>query len=425
MTNGIPLIYNPANVITNTNTTSDQHETNQALKKNFDDLNQHALGIRELEDRLQDFSEIKLSEISTNYQIIATDNNKLFEVDLTSSSITLTMPDTTLINVGFNFSVIDIKRLATESKYITLNGNTKNINGNSNDYIKNYSIQTYYWNGEEWITSNNLLNSSNTWTGTNTFDNLNAGITDLNALTIGARSLSTTGIEIGSSLGAGTLSFLDFNHGVTVSQDYNVRFFNNANESFLLASNTKTWCSFDNSNFVLALNILPSANNTFTLGDSTHKFTEVWATNGTIQTSDAEKKENIRELNLGLDFIMKLKPVSWKWKNEQAYKKKETIYKKVYDKNNNFIDLQEEEIEIEVPEKTFKRQHQGLLSSDVKNTLDELKISTNEFAGYIKDTESGEGALRYTYFIGPIIKAIQEQQKIIADLKNEIKKFKK
>lgn len=61
-------------------------------------------------------------------------------------------------------------------------------------------------------------------------------------------------------------------------------------------------------------NVKPTANNTRSLGTAGNLWTAVYATNGAIQTSDGRLKEQIRNLDLGLDFIMKLRPVSYRWK---------------------------------------------------------------------------------------------------------------
>ena len=148
----------------------------------------------------------------------------------------------------------------------------------------------------------------------------------------------------------------------------------------------------------------PTVNDVSDLGYSNLKWDDVYATNGTIQTSDKNVKDNITESDLGLDFVNKLKPVSYKFK-----------------------------------EKT--RTHYGLIAQDIEEVLSDISKSTTDFAGFIKtqkedhslwtkdDVETQDGsehlgdfknplgtkidgeysyALRYEEFISPIIKAIQE-----------------
>ncbi len=59
--------------------------------------------------------------------------------------------------------------------------------------------------------------------------------------------------------------------------------------------------------------IRPETNNVRSLGTSTRRWTTVFATNGSINTSDARLKENITNLNHGLKSILELRPVSYNW----------------------------------------------------------------------------------------------------------------
>jgi len=91
----------------------------------------------------------------------------------------------------------------------------------------------------------------------------------------------------------------------------------------------------------------PSTNDNNDLGYTNLKWDDVFATNGTINTSDRNEKDNITESDLGLDFVNKLKPVSYKFK-----------------------------------EKT--RTHYGLISQDIEDLLGEFSKTSTDFAGFIK-----------------------------------------
>ena len=135
----------------------------------------------------------------------------------------------------------------------------------------------------------------------------------------------------------------------------------------------------------------PGVDNSFDLGDSSRRWDDVWATNPTIQTSDRNEKNTIKDTDLGLDFINKLKPVSYKWNNKT-------------------------------------RTHYGLIAQDVEDLLDEINKDSENFAGLIKSDVSEEKdnskhlyGLRYNEFISPMIKAIQELKAEVDKLKQECK----
>jgi hypothetical protein len=65
----------------------------------------------------------------------------------------------------------------------------------------------------------------------------------------------------------------------------------------------------------IASDFTPDGDNVFKLGGSANRWTEVWSVNGTIQTSDVRQKENIVDLEYGLQEVLQMKPVSFQWRN--------------------------------------------------------------------------------------------------------------
>ena len=128
------------------------------------------------------------------------------------------------------------------------------------------------------------------------------------------------------------------------------------------------------------------------LGRAGIRWDDVYATNGTIQTSDANEKENITTSDLSLDFINQLNPVSYRFIGKT-------------------------------------RTHYGLIAQEIESLLSTIGKQSSDFAGFIKSpvtdddgNETGEYkyGLRYNEFISPIIKAIQEQQTIIESQQSQI-----
>ena len=135
-----------------------------------------------------------------------------------------------------------------------------------------------------------------------------------------------------------------------------------------------------------ATDFYPSTDNARDCGTATNRWNDIYATNGTIQTSDERLKTDIVDSDLGLEFINSLRPVRYVWRS--------------------------------TPEKPRTRHHYGVIAQQTKAVLDELGIA--DFAGYIRDEKHDAYGLRYTEFIAPIIKAIQELNEEIATLRQQL-----
>jgi hypothetical protein len=157
-------------------------------------------------------------------------------------------------------------------------------------------------------------------------------------------------------------------------------------------------------------NIFPRYNSGQSCGQSDKKWSTVYATSPTINTSDRNQKKEIEESDLGINLINKLKPVKYK-----------------------FI------------ENTSNRFHYGLIAQDVSGSLNELGVETKDFAGYIEMNMYASGSnkisnlsslkeendisewmpvkeygLRYEEFISPMIKAIQQLSAKVDELEARI-----
>lgn len=133
---------------------------------------------------------------------------------------------------------------------------------------------------------------------------------------------------------------------------------------------------------------------------------------GSVQNrSDRRDKADIRDTELGLDFVLGLKPVDFRWDYREDY----------------IEEIVKEDGSIEIIEyskdgsKKRERFHQGFIAQDIKELMDRLGV---DFGGYQNSKVNGGDdilSLGYTGFIAPIVKAIHEQQQIITELKNKIK----
>lgn len=145
-------------------------------------------------------------------------------------------------------------------------------------------------------------------------------------------------------------------------------------------------------------NFVPITDNSYSLGSSGARWVDVWALDSTINTSDATLKTAIENTDLGLDFILELRPVRYRWLEAKKH-----IEPQWDDNGERLADI--------VTNVPGVRQHYGLLAQDVATVLD-----GHDFAGYINDAETGIKGLRYSEFIAPLIKAIQELEERLAAL---------
>jgi hypothetical protein len=155
----------------------------------------------------------------------------------------------------------------------------------------------------------------------------------------------------------------------------------------------------------------PEVDNSMTLGAASFRFVDVYAVSGSVNTSDEREKNILGDNPLGLNFINKLQTIQYKWKVAQA-----AVKENVFDDDGNLTG--EREIE---PAREGVRTFHGLSAQQVKATLDQLGVDS--FAGWVladKDDPNSIQGLRYSEFIAPLIKAIQELSQEVADLKAKL-----
>ena len=145
-------------------------------------------------------------------------------------------------------------------------------------------------------------------------------------------------------------------------------------------------------------------------GHASYKWSTVYAASASIDTSDRNQKENIIDLDSSAkDFIMDLKPVSYKFKN------------------NGEGDPHD-------------RTHYGLIAQDVEDTMTKMGMTALDFGGFCKDQKVEQSkenpdvsvpvegvyiyGLRYEEFIAPIIKTIQMQEEDVNYQDDELSEIK-
>ena len=154
------------------------------------------------------------------------------------------------------------------------------------------------------------------------------------------------------------------------------------NDALYLATNNQArWRVEHDGHFI------PASNGAFDMGSTGKRVRRLYASNST-NTSDRNLKNTITESDLGLDFICKLKPVSYKWNQKEG-------------------------------ESLDTKTHYGLISQDVEEVIIETGKTLDDF-GAIDKPDGDPMGLSYNEFISPLIKAIQEQKAEIDALKSRV-----
>ena len=124
------------------------------------------------------------------------------------------------------------------------------------------------------------------------------------------------------------------------------------------------------------------SDNNKTLGTSSHRWSFVYAGNGATNTSDGREKENVQELSYGISDIMKLRSVSFTWKEKPQWGTK--------------LELIAQEVDAVIGEVIIKENLEPILDEN-GNEIDK----TDRYGIF------------YSNLIPVLIKATQEQQKLI------------
>lgn len=125
--------------------------------------------------------------------------------------------------------------------------------------------------------------------------------------------------------------------------------------------------------------IYPASDNTYSLGTSTNRWSAVYSANGTIQTSDRRLKTGIQPLSYGLEDILKLKPVSYRWKKSSGLHQDDG------------------------------QTHLGLIAQEVQQVIREVVDAPEGKQKYY--------GMNYTALVPVLIKAVQQQEQQIKQLR--------
>lgn len=164
------------------------------------------------------------------------------------------------------------------------------------------------------------------------------------------------------------------------------QFVNSGSKTYTYSTSSRKYVDFNR-------HIEPYSDGKYDCGSSDYKWNNIWAHTSQIGTSDRAVKKDIQPISESFDALFDLlKPVSYKFKNN-----------------------------------TSDRTHIGFIAQDIKDSLDELGISSKDFAAYCEFTKLdgtiGYG-LRYGEFIAMNTYEIQKLKKQVKELELQIANIK-
>jgi hypothetical protein len=225
----------------------------------------------------------------------------------------------------------------------------------------------------------NISGTENTYIGcyagqstTNGFHNSFFGVTTGNSTTTG---------EENTFMGAHAGYYNTTGSNNTFLGNFAGQFNTVGNNNIFIGFNADGASSLLNNAIAIGAGSVVSASNSVVIGNAA--VTSIGGQVGWSTLSDGRYKKNIQKENLGLDFILKLRPVRYEY--------------------------------------IFEEQAEILYSGLIAQEIDELLTNTGQtFSGLVKpQTEEDKYSIRYAEFVIPMINAIQEQQQQIEKLKEE------
>jgi trimeric autotransporter adhesin len=201
-----------------------------------------------------------------------------------------------------------------------------------------------------------------------------------------------------------------------ISGNTNIAIGTQAGGSIISGNNNVLIGSFVNTNddaitnaIVIGTSAVANASNKMRLGNSA--ITVIEGQVPLTTPSDGRFKTNIKENVSGLNFIMKLRPVTYQFNTKQ------------YDDflNKHINKAIRDEATLDYTESQHM-QHSGFIAQEVEQAA---SITGYKFDGLHMPKNGNETySLAYSQFVVPLVKGMQEQQKIIEQLQKQVEELK-
>lgn len=330
---------------------------------------------------------------------------KIFEVDTENEIVNIqgnVLPDgggiRTIGDASNLWNTVYAKNLRITDETVQIDGNNSTskfriINDNVNDV---FLVDTTNDNIRTRDISPIAADTFDIGTSGNRFQNIYSNVVDLS----GSMQVEGNGVlvDVRDITSTTTFSVNTLNNRVTTNARLVLKQ-TGADDHFVYVAGTEVRLENDTNGDSLRVRagvyLVDSSPNVSLLGTSSVKWEAVWAVDGTINTSSEKTKKEIEECDRGRDFIKKLKPKKYRYKDVNS---------------------------------RTKSKRYGLIAEDIAQVLQEEGKTLDDFNGlrYDEDPITGdkEYGIIYTEFIPILIQSVKELNAEVEDLRKEIRKIK-
>ncbi len=372
--------------------------------------------------------------------VVDTDNQQIDVLSLTGDTLNISLQDDAVATQTLNLGAIDNQG----TDVFSLTGNTLNLSL-QNDGVATQTVDLSSLANDWKLTGNAGTVAGTNFIGTTDAQDLTFRTNNITKLTLtqrGQLSITNTGGSVLVGSGAGDADDFTLNQNTfigtvsgesTSSGNLNSALgFNSLNANTLGLGNTAVGANALNVNVdgnnntglgrganvsttnltnatAVGFNSTVNASNKIRLGNAT--ITVVEGQVAYTNPSDARFKFNVQENVPGLDFIKKLKPVTYNFDTKK--------FDEHVNQNRNKDEVANEDFS-----KSTAIIRTGFLAQDVEKICTDLGYNFDGLHIPDANNPTDNYGIAYSQFIMPIVKAVQEQQVIIETQKTELEQLK-
>lgn len=172
-----------------------------------------------------------------------------------------------------------------------------------------------------------------------------------------------------------------------------------------LGFGSNSYFSRSTQEIVVNNNVVPKYNNSINIGDPGYSWETIYLKNTPNTTSDRREKKDIQPLNYGLSTLLKLRPVTYIWKNKHLGK---TVLRD--DQKETKIGFIAQELQEEIPEIVEANQ---------------WKKDADDRSGKYVKKKSRRLAVRYLELLPVLVNATKEHEATIQDIEQKQQELEK